>query len=134
MKWNKFTGVILVAIGLVMSTQSSRAADLVIAQNGKTTATVVVSPEAGPWEKRAAEDLQKYIEMMTGAKPALANTVEANATALQGADAVLVVGAAALKAEPDLQKALAKVAKKDPVLRSDAVSYTHLTLPTKRIV
>src|SRR5688500_20355641 len=50
----------------------SGANDLVIAQDGTTKATVVVAADAGPYEKRAAEDLVKYIEMMSGAKPELA--------------------------------------------------------------
>lgn len=96
-------------------------ADLVIADGGKTTAIVVVSPKAGTWEKNAASDLVKYIELLSGAKPALAETDEAGANALKGKAPTLVVGSAALAAEPSLQAALQKVAKKDPVLRADAI-------------
>src|SRR5687767_7610533 len=67
--------------------------DLVVADNRSTPATIVVSPEAGQvievevtvgertemqkrtlrrWEKQAALDLQKYIEMMSGARLKLA--------------------------------------------------------------
>lgn len=90
--------------------------DLVIAQDGTTRATVVVDVEAGPVEKEAAADLVKYIEMMTGAKPALANAAPA------GNDPVILVGSAALKADASLQKALDNVAKKDPLLRADAMA------------
>ena len=38
-----------------------RAADLVVVDKGKASAVVVVSPKAGPWEKRAADDLVKFI-------------------------------------------------------------------------
>src|SRR5687767_4716125 len=75
-------GSVLVALTLLsLHPTSLRAAvagesgndDLVIA----TKATVVVSPTAGEWEKKAAEDLVKYIQMMSGAAPKLANTAEA---------------------------------------------------------
>jgi hypothetical protein len=95
--------------------------DLVIADRGKTTAVVVLSPKAGMWEKRAADDLVHYTELMTGARPALANTDDAVAAALKGSTPALIVGSAALVAEPSLRQSLDRVAKKDPVLRADAV-------------
>ena len=96
--------------------------DLIIADRGKTSATVVVSPQAGQWEKRAADDLVQFIDLMTGARPALANTEAGVTTALNATKApVLIVGSAALKAEPPLQQALSSVAKKDPILRHDAI-------------
>jgi hypothetical protein len=94
---------------------------LAIVSSGKTRAVVVVDAKAGKWEKRAAEDLVKYIGLMSGAKPALADTDAAAASALKSDAPLLIVGAAALKADPTLAQALAKVAKKDPVLRADAV-------------
>jgi hypothetical protein len=95
--------------------------DLVIAAKGKTSAVVVVSAKAGKWEKQAADDLVYFIGLMTGARPALANTPEAVAAALKGATPVFVVGTAALEADPSLREALARVAKKAPVLRADAI-------------
>lgn len=94
---------------------ASFAADLTIVADGKTNATVVVAVDAGKWEKRAAEDLVHYIEKITGAKPTLANSAPA------GDQPRIVVGSAALKANPTLQDALNKVAKKDPVLRADSI-------------
>ena len=95
---------------------------LVIAEGGKSAATVVVSPAAGEWEKRAAADLALYVEKMSGAKPALADTAEAAAAALAKADApLLIVGQAAVAADPSITEALAKVAKPNPVLRADAI-------------
>src|SRR5581483_3905096 len=88
--------------------------DLVIAEKGKAHAAVVVEAKAGPWEKRAADDLARFIGLMTGAKPAIVNTLPADAPAL-------VVGGAALAAEPGLRQALERVAKKEPVLRADAI-------------
>src|SRR4051794_16028263 len=53
-------------------TTSPRAADLVIASYGRPQTTIVLVPNAGPWEQRAATDLQKYIRLMSGAEPAIA--------------------------------------------------------------
>ena len=97
-------------------------ADLTIAAGGKTSAIVAVAADAGPWEKRAAEDLALYIEKMSGAKPALANNAEAIAAALKADAPVLAVGKAALAAEPTLAASLAKVAKPQPLLRADAIA------------
>jgi hypothetical protein len=96
-------------------------AELVIAADGRTAATVVVAPAAGPWEKRAAADLAKYVGRMTGATPKLADTPDAAAAALAADAPALVVGRAALDARPALKDALAKVAKPNPLLRADAV-------------
>jgi uncharacterized protein DUF4838/glycosyl hydrolase family 2 len=97
-------------------------ADLSIAAGGKSSAVVAVAADAGMWEKRAAEDLTLYIEKMSGAKPALANTAEAIAAALKADAPVLAVGKAALAAEPTLAASLAKVAKPQPLLRADAIA------------
>src|SRR4051794_13999634 len=98
---------------LVLATPAS-AEPLTI--DAKSRVVVVVLPDAGKWEKKAADDLAHYIGRMTGAKPTVA-------AADPKTDApVLFVGAAALKADPTLAQALAKVAKKDPVLRADAIA------------
>lgn len=86
---------------------------LVIVKDGKTSASVVVAADAGPFEKEGADDLVKYIEMMSGAKPALVNTIPTGAA--------IVVGKAALAADASLQKALDGVKKKNPTLRADAI-------------
>ena len=99
-------------IGLATGTFGQNSA-LVIAEKGATKAVVVVSPEAGlpvttnkdgtvsrgtdktgsrNEEWAAANDLVKYIEMMTGAKPRLASTREEIAAALKGKDPVILVG------------------------------------------
>ncbi len=113
--------VLLLAILASRPASAADAADLVIASGGKTATVVVVSPKAGQWEKRAAEDLVHFIGLLSGARPALANTDPAVAAALKGTAPALVVGSAALQAEPSLRVALAKVAKKNPVLRADAI-------------
>lgn len=95
---------------------------LKVVDDGKTKTVVVVDAKAGRWEKQAAADLVKYIEVMSGAKPALADTEAAAAAALKTDAPLIIVGGAALAADPTLQQALAKVAKKDPVLRADAIA------------
>jgi hypothetical protein len=99
----------------------SGADDLMIAEGGVSKAVVAVSPLAGEWEKRAAGDLVTYIEKMSGARVEMANTAEGMAGALKATSPVIIVGRAALEAEPSLKDALAKVAKANPVLRADAI-------------
>lgn len=96
--------------------------DLTVAAAGGPAATVAVAPAAGEWEKRAAGDLVHYMRLMTGAGPKLADTAESVAAALKESGPVLVVGRAALEAEPSLRAALSGVAKPDPVLRADAIA------------
>jgi hypothetical protein len=94
--------------------------ELLIADASGAKATVVVAPTAGKWEKQAAADLVKYIELMTGAKPALADTAEAVAAALKAKTPALILGEEALKADTSLKAAIAKAAKPNPTLRADA--------------
>jgi len=96
-------------------------AELLVADKGKTQAVVVVSPKAGVWEKKAADDLVRCIELMCGARPTLANTDAAIAPVLKSGVPLLIVGQAALDLEPSLKAKLAKVAKKNPFLRADAI-------------
>ena len=94
--------------------------DLLLADASGAKVTVVVAPTAGMWEKQAAADLVKYIERMTGAKPALAETAETVAAALKATTTTLIVGEEALRADASLKTALAKAAKPNPTLRADA--------------
>ena len=91
--------------------------NLAIVTGGKTQAVIVVTPglDQKTWEYRAAADLARYIEMMSGAKPAIVETAPGAGTP------ALLVGSAALKAKPELLQRLNKVAKKNPVVRADAV-------------
>ena len=89
--------------------------DLVIAQNGGTKATIVAVADPGTWEGRAVADLQKYIGLMSGARPRISNAIPSTRAP------VLLVGRAALQAEPALRTALEAVQKKNPVVRADAV-------------
>jgi len=106
---------------LVLTGSAAGTEPLTVADDGRTKAVVIVTPAAGKWEKQAASDLVQYVEQMTGARPALADTDAAAVAALKTDAPMLIVGAAALKADPTLAQALAKVAKKDPVLRADAI-------------
>lgn len=99
----------------------SGADDLVVVDAGKSTARIVVSPGAGPNEKLAAADLAKYVEIMSGARLAVADTDAAVAEALASSEPLLIVGGAALAAEPSLNDALAKSLKKNPELRADGI-------------
>ncbi|MEO6906729.1 MAG: lipoprotein, partial [Abditibacteriaceae bacterium] len=63
---------------------------LMIVDNGKTSAQVVVAPDAGVWEKQAANDLVKYISMMSGATPTLDNTAASAAAAMDVKTPVLI--------------------------------------------
>jgi len=96
-------------------------ADLAVASGGKSSATIVVSPAAGESEKLAAADLAKYIGLMCGAAPAIADTPQAIQAALKADAPLLLVGAEALKAKPELRSRLDKVAKPEPLLRADAI-------------
>jgi len=95
--------------------------ELTIVNNGQTTAVVVVSPGAGPNEKQAAEDLVKYIGLISGAKPALANTAETVPAALASNGPVLIVGQEAIAARPALRQQIAAVLKKNPKLNCDGI-------------
>ena len=95
--------------------------DLVISTNGKTTAVIVISPDAGTNEMRAANDLDKYIGLMCGAKPAIVNTDAAIRSAMASKAPKLVVGQQALKAQPKLWGKLNGVLKKTPYLRTDGI-------------
>lgn len=104
----------LLALTAALICFTIRAEDLVIAEGGKSTATIVVAAAAGEWEKRAGADLAHYIELLSGAKVPVA--------AAAGGGANIFVGAAALEAEPKLKDALAGVAKKNPSIRADAIA------------
>ena len=109
------------AISFPQIAGKSTATDLLLADASGTKAVIVVSPMAGKWERQAATDLAKYLEAMTGAKPALADNPTAIVAALKGSAPALLLGSEALDAEPSLRDALAKVAAKNPILRADAI-------------
>ncbi len=109
--------------------------ELIIAKEGQCNTTIVVSPNAkrnnkdlrkdtSPtrFERFAAEDLAKYINLMTGGKPKIADTSQTISTALKEKNKpIIIIGSEALKTEPILMKKLTKVAKPNPILRADAI-------------
>ncbi len=112
----------LAALAFVLPSTAQPPAPLVVAGDGKAPAVVVVSPTAGPWEKKAAAEVVRCVGLMTGTEPKLADTADAVDAAIKGGGRVIVVGVAALKIDPSLAAALAKVAKMEPVLRADAIA------------
>ena len=103
----------LITCLLVLGTCTTNAAELAIVEGGKTSATIVVSAQAGRWEKLAASELSRVITLMTGATVPVGQT--------PGTGPVIHVGSAALTALPALQQALTMVAKPSPLLRADAI-------------
>ncbi|MBX9679146.1 MAG: DUF4838 domain-containing protein [Gemmataceae bacterium] len=106
--------VLALALWIPAVAFSQDADSLVIVEKGTPRATIVVSAKAGKWEKEAAEDLAKYVGIMSGAKLPIA--AEPN-----GEGPVIFVGEAALAAASDLREKLKKIAKKEPFLRADAI-------------
>lgn len=90
--------------------------DLVVAEGGTSKAVIVVADDAGPWEKRAATDLQHYIGLMSGAEPTLVKG------AVPPSGTAIVIGQAAIRDDPATATALARVAKRHPVVQADAIS------------
>jgi len=121
------------ALGMVLMAFSANAQvagisganNLIISNAGKTSAVIVVSPQAGPSEKLAADDLAKYIGLMTGTTPAIANTRETIDAALKGTAPVLLVGQEALAAKPALAAKINAAAKPNPKLGADAIGLLH---------
>lgn len=117
--------MLLASISLAATAGKPGPTDLTIASGGKSGAVVLVAPDAGPWEKRAAADLVTYIEQMSGGKPALADTKESLETALKQPGPQLLVGRLALEQQPALRDQLTRAAKSKPLLRADAVVRRH---------
>ncbi len=87
--------------------------ELIVAAQGRSHFQIVVAADAGKWEKQAADDLAKYIEMMTGAQLPVVNQDDPGKPAI-------VVGSMATKLQPSLTTKLQANAKKNPTLRADA--------------
>lgn len=92
--------------------------DLLIAADGRASASIVLSADAGEMEKVAADDLLKYVEMMTGARLTLV-TLRSDQRLPDGP--TIVLGKAALVADGTILAALALAAKKNPLTHADAI-------------
>ena len=97
------------------------ASPLFIVKDGKGAAVIVSSELAGPAERRAAEDLAKYIKLMTGATLPIVSPLEAKATGAS-ARASIWLGKAALQANPGLAERLQSIVKKKPFFRADGIA------------
>lgn len=107
----QFGGAVHAQIAGVPTTEQ-----LEIVSDGMAAAPIVVAAQAGPWERRAAADLRKYIKAMTGVEPAL----------LSGnpppAGAAILVGRVAIEEEPSLALSLRGAAKPHPIVQADAIA------------
>uniref|UniRef100_UPI0035CAC1BB DUF4838 domain-containing protein n=1 Tax=uncultured Sphingomonas sp. TaxID=158754 RepID=UPI0035CAC1BB len=89
--------------------------DLLIVRHGHSRTVIVLSGDAGAWEKRAATDLQHYIGLMSGAEPKIvADLPPANATAI-------VIGKTALATDPRIAAMLRTTAKTGTLVQADAI-------------
>jgi hypothetical protein len=112
-------GLILVNLQLFGETQKM---DVVVAQNGKTEAVILIDPKEGK-DRLAAEDLSKYIGIMTGAHPKIIEKKEEIDKSLKIKDKPLfIIGSLALSENPELSKRLERVKKTKIILRADAVT------------
>ena len=109
------------ALCLLWLAPALAAAPLVVVEEGGGRARVGVHPEAGEWERRAASDLVRYIEEMSGARLPLVEDPAQLRQALSEPAPLLLVGRAALEADLSLGPRLAALQKPDPVLRGDAI-------------
>jgi hypothetical protein len=117
MKLHYWLGGVLLFLG---ATRLVDAAPLVVAAGGRSDAAVLVAAEKG-WERKAADDLARYIGIMTGSAPAVIDDGQAIAAALKSTKPLLIVGSLALENEPSLKPALAKVIKQKPLLNTDGI-------------
>lgn len=97
------------------------ASQIALVVDGKSDAIIVRAPSAGRWERAAADDLAKYIGLMTGAKLTIADTPEDIARAMAGHAPLIVIGQEALAARPDLHQRLGNVLKPHPYIRTDGI-------------
>ena len=95
--------------------------ELVIVEHGHSSSVILLSPECGQEEKLAAHDLQKYIQLMSGASLEIADTTETIDKALKGNAPLFILGKEALKADKSLAVTLQEVVKRKVILRSDAI-------------
>ncbi|MBW3541449.1 MAG: DUF4838 domain-containing protein [Planctomycetes bacterium] len=117
-----FAALLVAPHGAVAATAGKSGDDnLILASGGETDAVVVVSPQSGEYEKRAAADLAKYVELLCGARPRIANEPATVEAALKGSQPVLIVGREALRINAGLESSLNAVLKKKPHLRTDGI-------------
>jgi hypothetical protein len=94
---------------------------LLIVDRGKSDAVIVLSPQAGRFERQAAEDLAKYIKAIAGASIPISITGDLSDPAFASGRPLLVIGQAAFAAKPSLKSKLAGVLEQKPLLRADGI-------------
>lgn len=98
--------------------QRSTSERLVLVEDGRAAAKVHLAADAGSEERLAANDLIKYVEMMSGARLELV-TWQPGAGSEDGA--AIILGQAAVREDRSLTDTLQRVAKKNPLVNADAI-------------
>ena len=113
----------------LLTTLNARAAtveapgdELAIVSDGKSDAIIVRGPNAGRWERAAANDIVHYVYVMSGATLPIADTPETITRAMSSGRPLIVVGQEALAARPDLQKRIAAALKPKAEIRTDGIA------------
>ncbi len=100
-----------IGLSIVILAAPLAAQPFTLVETGQARAYVLVRADAGEWEKKAAQDLSSAVSKMTGATLPVVHQKQAGFP--------IVVGELAV---PRLSGRLQAVAKKDPVLRADAIA------------
>ncbi|MBT9585824.1 DUF4838 domain-containing protein, partial [bacterium] len=98
---------------LGLSASAGLAQPLAIVEQGRPRVSVCVRPDAGPWEKAAAQDLATVVGKMTGVTLPILNTPP------PADQDCIVVGELAI---PALHERLQGTRRKTPILRHDAIA------------
>lgn len=115
-------GLLAVAPALARATVGAPGADdLVITREGRAVAVIVIAAGASALERQAAAEIAKYVEMMSGGRPALAREPAEIEAAMTGTQPLIVVGEKAFEMAPGLRQAVQAAAKPNPHLRADAI-------------
>jgi hypothetical protein len=97
------------------------AKELVLVEDGQAGCRILVREDAGEWERRAAEDLAKYMEMMSGVGVPLVDDAGEIEDALRGDEPLVLVGGLALEVNPEMAAELEGLRKQKAVLRADGI-------------
>jgi len=118
---------VLIACSAAPAVQAATAgkpttSDLGIVAGGQSDAIVVRAPNAGKWERAAADDLVRYVREMTGVTLPTADTPATIAQALAGSRPLLILGQEALALRPDLATRIGAILKPNPIIRGDGIA------------
>ncbi len=116
------TAIAITCLSIGCASAGLRAAPpLTVVENGQTRAVIAIDAAAGTddaraMEAKAADELAHYIELMSGARPELADDPEAIEAALAADMPVFLVGELALRTRPELNERLNAVVNPDPLV------------------